>query len=106
MKEVEVYTQEQAIEKLRELIKPGMKIYTVLRHVSQSGMTRWISVFIHDAEGIYCIDHLVAGAGIGKLSDKYDGIKVEGCGMDMGYAIVYKLSYLLFGEASLKHIWL
>ncbi|MEM4203739.1 MAG: hypothetical protein QXS54_06690 [Candidatus Methanomethylicaceae archaeon] len=101
-----MYTQEQAIEKLKELIKPGMKIYTVLRHVSQSGMTRWISVFVCNEKGIHCIDSLVTDAGIGKLSYKYGGIKVKGYGTDMGFAIVNSLSYKLFGDASLKHEWL
>ena len=36
---------EQAKVDLREIIKPGDTIYTIVRHVSRSGMYRSISLF-------------------------------------------------------------
>lgn len=36
--------KEEAIEKLRELIKEGDTLYTQLQHVTKSGMTRYIGV--------------------------------------------------------------
>ena len=37
-------TKEEAIKRLKEEIKKGDTLYTQLNHVSQSGMTRHISV--------------------------------------------------------------
>src|SRR5476651_1853736 len=36
----------EAIKHLRTLIKPGDTVYTVLRHVSRSGMTRGIDCYV------------------------------------------------------------
>lgn len=88
----------EAIARLREWIKPGDTIYTTLESVSRSGMSRVIRLIkIEDNEPRYLAynAHL---AGIGSGFDrKRDGIKVGGCGMDMGFALVYALSHLLFG---------
>jgi len=86
----------EAIERLREMIKPGDKVYTTVNHVSRSGMYRAISVhLIKDNEPIW-ISRLVAKAvGFG-WDDNHEAIKVNGCGMDMGFHVVYELSRVLF----------
>jgi len=61
----------EAIAKLRKMLKPGMTVHTVLRHVSGSGMTRRISCIIpttrKDRDGkrmldVMQVDWLVARA--------------------------------------------
>jgi hypothetical protein len=73
-------------------------VYTVLRSVSSSGMTRHISLKVAQGDDIYDITYLAAQAMGDKLHDKqgYNTIKVNGCGMDMGFHLVYSLASVLF----------
>jgi len=73
-------------------------VYTVLRSVSASGMTRHISLKVAQGDDIYDITYLAAQAMKEKISERngYNTIKVNGCGMDMGFHLVYNLSSVLF----------
>jgi hypothetical protein len=106
--------KELARMKLREMFaeqeKP--KVYTILRHCSQSGMSRDISLkTIQDGEMID-ITYYVAKA-LGDTLKERNGqraIRVSGCGMDMGYHLVHCLSTVLyFGQDdagyALLHGW-
>lgn len=150
--------KKEAIEKLRKLIKPGDGVYTILRHVSRSGMQRIIDVYIMSAhsrtdEPVAAGDTIewrddnsgetkrdivrdvqtssmlgrvyfevsgeevvaakfarkvtVSPHWIGRLcadaigmpwDGRREGIKIGGCGMDMGYEIAYLLGWALFGK--------
>lgn len=87
--------QQEAISRLRELLKPGDTVHTILRSVSRSGMTRHISTVIQGADGPNDITWLVKRALDYKMADD-GGLKVTGAGMDMGFAVVYDLSRVLF----------
>ena len=88
----------EAIASLRESLPPGSTAYTVLRHVSASGMSRDISVHsIEDGE-IRWLTWLAHKAGRFSWSEKNDAIRMGGCGMDMGFALVYNLSYALYPD--------
>jgi|SRR5665213_3162973 len=84
----------EAIEMLRAEMPPGTTVYTILRHVSSSGMMRHISVKT-GLEGQW--DWAVALATESKLAPR-EGIKVAGAGMDMGFHLVYSLSYTLYPQ--------
>lgn len=73
-------------------------VYTILRRVSASGMTRHISLKIAQGGEIYDITYNVAVALGEKLHDinGFNTIKVNGAGMDMGFHLVYSLSSVLF----------
>jgi hypothetical protein len=94
--------QAKAIEYLHEYLKPGSKVYTILRHVSKSGMNRCISVVIPTISkdgksvGIYDITHLVAQACDLTMDSHHGGVKMGGCGMDMGFALVYGLASVMW----------
>lgn len=89
----------EAIEQLRAIVKPGMTVQTILRHVSRSGMSRSISAVVTTPDGAETIDWLLVRAGIGGGLDRtHDGVKMGGCGMDMGFALVYELSRVLFPD--------
>lgn len=90
--------QQEAITKLHELLKPGDTVHCILRHASRSGMTRAISpVIIRDGEPVE-IDYLV-GPAIGyKFNRDHSGLTVEGCGMDMGFEMVYNLGRVLWPD--------
>lgn len=87
--------RETARKELSAILKPGDTVYYVLRHVSRSGMQREISLF---AEGMRCLDYHVARL-LDMRRGKRDGLVVTGCGMDMGFHLVYNLSRVLFHEA-------
>jgi len=73
-------------------------VYTILRRVSASGMTRHISLKIAQGGEIYDITYNAALALGEKLHDVngFNTIKVNGAGMDMGFNLVYNLSSVLF----------
>jgi len=86
--------RQEAVEQLRGMVKPGDTVYTILRKVSRSGMSRQISVVL---DGMNDVTWLVARA-IGWTMADSGGLKVSGCGMDMGYHVVTVLSRALFPD--------
>lgn len=107
-------TRTQAKEQLLKILKPGDMVYTVLRHVSLSGMSRRIDLYVFKGDKPLRITWIVAALLDYRMSVK-GGLVVNGCGMDMGFHVVYALSSALFriGETfdekaarSLNHEWL
>ncbi len=88
--------RQSAIEKLREWVKPGDLLHTQLKHVSRSGMLRVVQIIqIKNNEPSY-LGWLAAKA-IGLPYDtKRKGIRMGGCGTDMGFQAVYNLGWALF----------
>ena len=89
-----------AILHLRNRLKPGQTVYSVLRHVSRSGMSRGIDFYIMEDGKPQWITASV-GKAIDQPQSRKDweqsrGLNVSGCGMDMGFAVVYDLSRTLF----------
>lgn len=92
--------QEKAIEQLRAELKPGDTVHTVLRHVSRSGMQRRIDVvLLRDGDTRY-LTWLVAKALGLRSTGNGDGVVVGGCGMDMGFHIVYELGSVLWPKGA------
>lgn len=121
--------QNEAFETLHKMLKPGDTVYTIVERVSKSGMSRVIRVVL-----MKCGDNnepytLHPNYSISKLlgltrPEKCEGMKIDGCGMDMGFQIVYLLGMALWpngtpephgtrngepdnnGGYALKHRWL
>ena len=100
--------EERAYQELRSLLKEGDTVYTILRHVSRSGLSRRLDALIIKDNEPRFISALIAA-----ICDHYpfygvgEGIRVDGVGMDVGSALVYDLSYKLFGNGyALRHRWL
>jgi hypothetical protein len=90
--------RQETVERLRKEIAPGDTLRTILRHVSRSGMTRHISVIQIRPDGtVRDWTHSVAKV-LGNKVDDDGGMKVSGCGMDMGFDVVYSLSRALYGD--------
>lgn len=97
------HERQKALDHIRPLVKPGDKVYTILRHVLRSGMSRAIGVVLMPrcdpeevSNGPMDITPWVAKSeGMSLDRDRW-GVKIGGCGMDMGFALVYDLSYHLF----------
>jgi hypothetical protein len=103
--------REQAIEELRAALPKGSTVYLVLRHVSASGMTRWIDPIVFVGEpnvpGPRWYGWRVAEALGWKYDREHNGVKVGGAGMDMGFHLVYELARVLYGDGyELTHRWL
>jgi hypothetical protein len=126
--------RKEAVRELRKLVKAGGSVFTILRHVSSSGMSRVIDLIIvvpeydntyplkpasaakFEGERDYSakpkrklrgyrprsIGYLAAKA----MGDTFDrdrqGIKVGGCGMDMGFHLVYNLGRTMFPKGTKK----
>ena len=87
-----------SIERLREGLEPGATVYTTVTHVSRSGMSRNIKVtFIKDNEPLHLSWSVAHALGWSMDKDR-NTVKVSGCGMDMGFHLVYCLSYALFPD--------
>lgn len=87
----------EAADQLREWVKPGDRVYTVLKHVSASGMYRVIDLYLIKDNRPMRISGYAA-----KLLEGYDrkheGCRAGGCGMDMGYHLVMNLGYALYSD--------
>lgn len=71
-------------------------IYTTVRHVSASGMLRVIDVFVIKKGRPLSLNYLIETYGLYKRDKQRSGVRVSGCGMDMGFAVVYELSSSIF----------
>jgi hypothetical protein len=96
---------ENAKQSLLNILKKGDTVYTVLRHVSRSGMMRRIDLYtFQDSKKIYLTGYFAMMRG---ETPPRDGYRVGGCGMDMGFHLVHGLSYRLFGDDyALNHEWI
>ena len=97
----------EAIAKLREIHPKGSTVFLILRRVSRSGMSRDIATIAFRENDVRHTAFLV-GAALGLSRDEYnDHVTINGVGMDMGFKLVYDLSYVLYGDGyDLKHRWL
>ena len=77
-------------------VKPGDDIHIVNRHVSRSGMSRRLDFYLlRKGKLIYITPH-VAEITDNRRSKVDHALVIGGCGMDMGFAVVYDLSRKLF----------
>ena len=98
--------EKECVERLRELLEGVDKVYCILRHVSRSKKNRVISLCIVKNNEILLIDHLAAPLLEG-YDEKYNGLKADGRGMDMGFHLTHKLFQRVFGNGyALKSEWL
>ena len=98
MTKAQTAERNEAIAELREMIQQGDTIYTTLKKVSASGMSRCIDVrVIKDNKPIWLSSRVALA--LGKTYDeKTQSVRIRDCGMDMGFAIVYNLARVLFPE--------
>ncbi len=111
----------EALNSLREWMPKGTVVYTILRHVSASGMSRDISLVVFPKDSQYPIHpNYSAAKALGWRLVARNGstcIRVGGCGMDMGFHLVHTISSKLYawdengkyvseGAYALKHSWL
>lgn len=101
------HAKDAAAQQLRAILKPGDTVWCILRHVSSSGMSRRISFVKFVKSRItkkiepYYLDHKISDLLDLKLSD-VDGLVVGGCGMDMGFHVVYNIGAKIWPDGTPK----
>lgn len=88
-------------KQLKKVLRPGDDVYVILRHVSKSGMMRHLSLLAIDrkTKKPRHITQLAADLiGYSTTDDGY--MKMEGCGMDMGFAAVYELGSAMWPKGT------
>ena len=89
----------EALTTLRDTLTPGRTVYTKITHVSRSGMSRSIECYLAEGrDNLTDITWQVARATNARLDPHHGGIIMGGCGMDMGYALVYNLGRTLYPD--------
>ena len=97
--------KKEAINTLKKYIKRGDTIYTTVTHVTKTGMTRDIKVRQIKRNRPLNWTYYVANAL--EYKQKNNGVRIGGCGMDMGFALVYNLARVLYKDGNaLKQEWL
>ena len=105
-KSIKEAERNEAINRLREVIENGDTVYTNLKSVSKSGMLRHIQVLTIKNNRPTNWTHLVSIA-LDMKHRRELGLRVGGCGMDMGFYVVNYLSKVLFdSDYALKQEWI
>ena len=97
--------QHAALDELRAMLKPGDTVYTSLKHVSRSRIVRVIDLRVMRNNEPLRISWIVAQAIGHNYNDKHEGVKITGCGMDMGFALVYTLGSVLWPDGTPEPPW-
>ena len=105
------YTKQQqaeAMDYLKRNLAEGDTVFYIVKNVSNSGMYRHIDFYtfkVKDvfAEGEQRVQKVWLSGAISKvlgypLKEKTNALGVSGCGMNMGFAVIYNLSETLFGN--------
>ena len=92
--------RDEARATLRTMLKPGATIHTKLNHVSRSGMMRVIDLFVIEEGELRRITWLACRATATTYNEKHEGMRMDGCGMDMGFAAVYNLGRTLWPDGT------
>lgn len=100
--------KETAIKDLKALLNAsGTKkrtIYCKVKHISRSGMYRLMDFYVSSKDGIQCINWYIEKLGTYKRKKNDYSIAVSGCGMDMGFAVVYDIGQTLYPNGDEKTI--
>jgi hypothetical protein len=107
---------EEEIDRLKAWIEANnYTVYTVVRSVARSGMSREISVVIPlinehtQVQQFVHPSYTVAGLLGRTYSEKngHNAVVCHGCGMDMGFDLVQNLSYALYkDERKIRQEWI
>ena len=76
----------------------GSTVWLVIRQVSRSGTYRHISVHAIKNNQVNYLSFHVANVLNWAYKNKTNAVGVGGCGMDMGFHMVYTLASVLYGD--------
>ena len=81
----------EAYDYFKTNLKKNETIYCIIKHVSQSGMTRHISFFCIEDNVPRFLDGYISKYLDYRMNKYYNGLIVGGCGMDMAFSVVNHL---------------
>lgn len=97
--------RERLEDLLTDWFPKGSTAHTTVVHVAQSGLSRHIKVYAIDGDRIINISGYVADY-LGWRYTKKEAVFVGGCGMDMGFHLIYTLASKLYGDGyAIKQDW-
>lgn len=99
----ELAERAEAAKELRKLLRPGTTVLVKLNHVSKSGMRRVVDLYVVKGGDLRRITWSAAkalGWGYQRSPGGTEGLKLDGCGMDMGFHAVYTLSSVLYPKGA------
>lgn len=85
----------EARKELRKYLRKGTIVYTCLRSVSASGMSRTMDVYVIKKNQPLRLTWTVARALDYTYDRRKEAMRVSGCGMDMGFHVVHSLACAL-----------
>jgi len=97
--------RQDAMEHLRKIFLADLTharkpiVYTLVTHVSASGMTRDIVALVSYGGEVVNISWSIAQVLGWKLAPRERAVRVHGVGMDMAFHLVYVLSQALYGAS-------
>tara|TARA_R100000654_G_scaffold22803_3_gene45109 strand:+ start:375 stop:683 length:309 start_codon:yes stop_codon:yes gene_type:complete len=93
---------------LRDTFPEGSTAYTLVTKVAPSGMSRHIMVAGSRKKGhVQNVSWYISQLLDWKYKDNTRSVFVGGCGMDMGFHLVYTLSRILYDDGyAIEHRWL
>ncbi|MFA5340566.1 MAG: hypothetical protein WC332_02200 [Clostridia bacterium] len=95
--------KKEAIKNIKKILRAGDTVHCICRHVSSSGMMRRLSFYAIKKNKLICLDWY-----INRIMDIYPhdrnnaGLRVSGCGMDMGFSVVYNLGKTIWPKGTPK----
>lgn len=97
----------EAIEHLKKYINKGDTLYTSVQKVSTSGMYRHIKVIgIKENSPLFFSWYVATATGY-PYKEKTNAVGVGGCGMDMGFHLIYTLSQILYKDGyAIQQRWI
>jgi hypothetical protein len=82
------------------LIKENDEILYQVTHVAKSGMSRHIKFYVIRDNQLLNLTYNICNALDYKYKDNTNSLYIRGCGMDMGFAVVFHLGRYLFNDGS------
>jgi hypothetical protein len=108
MARINTQIKSESLNRLREWMPKGSRVFTILRSVSKSGMQREIAVVVWlPGEDRPIHPNFHVSRALGLRFGKRESLVLQGCGMDMGFELVYRLASALHDDPNaLIHEWL
>lgn len=99
--------QIEALKSLRRHLRKGAKVYTILRHRSAEGTSRFIDLYVVKQNEPIRITWSAALLLEWSYSTRWEALRVDGCGTDVGFEAVSSLSGVLLSDNyALSQSWL
>ena len=90
--------KEEALSYLHTILTPGDRVYGIVRYVSRSGMRRVIDFYVFRENAPFCLSSAIGTILKLKRHSLYEGVQVDGSGMNMVFACVYEMGIHMFPQ--------